>query len=226
MISEFINKIFNNKYTSTILTMFLVLYGGLAGPKLHPVVKSMFKESLFRIIVLALIVYNGNRNIKLSISIAILFLVSMQHLADNEIENFANQDQCYLKCMNDTMSYLSSSKHYEKIKKMEDWFQLNKHIIDNLQKDNEKKIDLSKIWKKTKNTSEYMSKENIYNNNVLHQEIMALLEKKKEVLTQKEGGVEKYKELFEKLKEGHKLIQNTITKYTVSSGCKDSCKPN
>merc|ERR1712166_171404 len=112
IITDYVNKIFDNKYTSTILTMFLVLYGGLAAPKLPIGIKNLFKNSVFRIMILSLIVYNGNKNPKVSLIIAVIFLISMQQLSNSEVEKFSsNSDNCYLTCMTDTISYLKNKDH-------------------------------------------------------------------------------------------------------------------
>ena len=226
IISEYIDKIFNNKYTSTILTMFLVLYGGLAGPKLSPGIKDLFKESIFRIIMLALIVYSGNKNIKLSLAMAILFLTLMQNISDNEVEKFANQDHCYIKCMSDTVTTLKSKSYYDKIDKLESWFKLNKHIIDILQKDKKKKVDLNTIWAKEDDTHKYLEQNNIYNNNVKHQYITNLVKNNKSHFDKTEDGKKKFNEILTKLKEGQDIIHKTMRKYSISDGCKNQCKPN
>ena len=51
----------------------------------------MFNNSIFRILILALIVYKGNKDPQLAIIIAIAFTITMNYLRDNELkEEFKN----------------------------------------------------------------------------------------------------------------------------------------
>lgn len=228
IIREYIDKIFNNKYTSTILTMFLVLYGGLARPKLPPIIKNIFKKTVFRVVLLSLIVYNGNKNVKLSISMAILFIIAMHHLNNDDMEQFSsNADSCYLNCMKDTLSYLTTEKHEDEVVKMENWFNINKMLI----KEYTNTLDLNKVWTKvpktvnkvSKNVAVYIDTKNIYDSNTLHQEIQtSLMSNKNNIITK--HGEDKYKEIKTKMIKGQKLLSDSIRSYTMMKNCKEDCK--
>jgi hypothetical protein len=92
-VNEALNEVFSNPYSKTILTMFLVLYGGLAAPKLPKVIVDLFDNDVFRVIILAAVVYMGNRDPKLAIMIAIGFVISMNTLKNYKMfENFTLLD--------------------------------------------------------------------------------------------------------------------------------------
>ena len=75
-----------NEHVYTILSLFLVLYGSLARPQLPKFVERLFENQIFRILVLALIVYRGNDDPKLSLIIAIGFTLTMNYLSRQKIE--------------------------------------------------------------------------------------------------------------------------------------------
>lgn len=86
----FMEKIFSNKYYSSIITLVLILYTGIIAPKLPNSILKLFDNSIFRILVLSLVLYYGNKNTKLAISIAVGFIVSMNLLAKRKMfENFS-----------------------------------------------------------------------------------------------------------------------------------------
>ena len=215
MIKEILDKISNNKYTSTVLTLFLVLYGGLAGPKLPKVVKNLFKESIFRIVFLALIVYSGNRDVKLSIILGVVFVIGMHHLSNLETEQFTSND-CYNNCMKDTIGYLNKSNHDKEIKNVENWFTKNRALI----KEFTPKLNINKIWVKD---SKHMDTKNIYNTNTLHQEIQEKINDEKNNIISKHGA-KKFSEISKMLKKGKKLFNDTITSYTMIKTCNNECK--
>ncbi len=215
MIKEILDKISNNKYTSTVLTLFLVLYGGLAGPKLPKVVKNLFKESIFRIVFLSLIVYSGNRDVKLSIILGIVFVIGMHHLSNLETEQFTSND-CYNKCMKKTISYLSKNNHDDEIKNLENMFEENRALI----KEFTPELNINDIWVKE---SKYMDTKNIYNSNTLHQEIQTKIDEEKDNIISKYGA-KKFTEISKMLKKGKELFNDSITAYTMIKTCNDECK--
>ncbi len=67
------------------VSMFLVLYGGLAKPKLPYVIRQLFENALFRVGILFLILWRSNKNTSMSIMLSIGFIITMQML--NEEKN-------------------------------------------------------------------------------------------------------------------------------------------
>ena len=102
--------IFSNKYVSTLLTMFLVFYGGNAAPDLLEI-KDFYKHIAFRVFILSLIVYksggldNIERNGKVTYSIVIaLAFTSLFELLNKKCneskENFAEEEETFPQCSN------------------------------------------------------------------------------------------------------------------------------
>jgi hypothetical protein len=75
IVDKFYSTLHNNKYVSTILTTFLVMYGSTAAPKLPGIFKMLFNNPVFKVIFLSLIAYSVNRDPKLSVSLAIIFTI-------------------------------------------------------------------------------------------------------------------------------------------------------
>jgi hypothetical protein len=77
IVDKTLSDVFSNNYSSAIITLFLVLYGGLAAPKLPSFIVDLFENAIFRIIVLSLIVYKGNRDPSMALMIAVGFTVTL-----------------------------------------------------------------------------------------------------------------------------------------------------
>jgi hypothetical protein len=73
-------EVVNNKYVSTAITIGLGLYAALLGPNLPTFVKDLFKNTLFRILVLFLVVVRGNKDPKMAIMIAIAFVLTLDYV--------------------------------------------------------------------------------------------------------------------------------------------------
>ena len=81
-----LENFFSDKITSSVISLFLVLYAGMASPELPSLIKGAFSNSIFRMLVLSLIVYKGNKDPQLAITIAIAFTLTMNYLRDNELK--------------------------------------------------------------------------------------------------------------------------------------------
>ena len=81
----------DNKYVSTTLTVILGLYAALLRPELPPIIKNLFNNTLFRIVVLFFVVVSANRNPKVAILTSIGFILTLDYLyAMDAKETFAN----------------------------------------------------------------------------------------------------------------------------------------
>ena len=79
-------SVLENKYVLTILSVLIVLYGSDVGPKLPKNIENLFKNDIVRVMVFAFIAYNGNKNPKISLLIAIGFLIMMNNISKREID--------------------------------------------------------------------------------------------------------------------------------------------
>ena len=89
-IDNALSTVFKNRYSSTLITLFLVVYSGLVAPKLPNVIVKLFDNPIFRILILSLIVYNGNKDPQFAIMIAVGFTVTMNMVSKQKLfEGFA-----------------------------------------------------------------------------------------------------------------------------------------
>jgi hypothetical protein len=73
-------EVINNKYVSTAITIGLGLYAALLGPNLPTFVKDLFQNTLFRILILFLVVVRGNKDPKMAIMIAVGFVLTLDYI--------------------------------------------------------------------------------------------------------------------------------------------------
>ena len=81
----------NNNILSTILVVVLVLYASTVRPNLPSGIKKLFDNPIFRVSILAFIVYRAKKNLQLAIMIAIAFTVTLNVLSDQEINESFQQ---------------------------------------------------------------------------------------------------------------------------------------
>jgi len=79
-VNNFYETLFNDKKVSTVLSTFLILYGGLASPQLPGFVKKLFENRIFKILILSLVVYSSNKDPKFAIMMAVAFTITMNML--------------------------------------------------------------------------------------------------------------------------------------------------
>lgn len=92
---NFINSIlstsFNNNFFSSIITIILLGYASLVRKNVPLFIVKLFDNPIFRILILSLIIYKGNKDPKLAIFIAIAFTVTMNLISKQKIfENFTD----------------------------------------------------------------------------------------------------------------------------------------
>ena len=84
-------EVVNNKYVSTAITIGLGLYAALLGPNLPTFVKDLFKNTLFRILILFLVIVRGNKDPKMAIMIAVAFILTLDYVHVRDVkENLWN----------------------------------------------------------------------------------------------------------------------------------------
>lgn len=85
-------NIFENKYIVIILIIFLVGYSLKIIPD-NKILKKIFQNSIFKIFILCLILYQGNVNPMLSLIIAICFIILMNMFSNKIIDTFDDDDK-------------------------------------------------------------------------------------------------------------------------------------
>ena len=77
-------KLLDNKYIAGGLQIFLILYASMIAPSLPKFLEDALKNPAIKVLLLSLIIYLSNKNIALSLSIAIGFVLSMAALRELE----------------------------------------------------------------------------------------------------------------------------------------------
>ena len=79
-----LENILENQYVSTSLAVFLVLYGGLAAPKLPKSMIKLFGNPIFRMLVIFLIAYTSSKNHSIALVATIVLILIMQESNDDD----------------------------------------------------------------------------------------------------------------------------------------------
>lgn len=80
-----IGSALKNDYVSSTLSLFLVLYAGLARPQLPGFISSLFENAMFKVLILTLVVYTSSKNLQLALMIAVAFTITMNLLNEQKI---------------------------------------------------------------------------------------------------------------------------------------------
>lgn len=87
----YLSVLHTNKYVGAGVSLFLVLYAGLAAPSLPASVAALFENPLFKLAVLTLVLVTKLYNVTISLLVAIGFVISMQTLSKYRIFTMANE---------------------------------------------------------------------------------------------------------------------------------------
>ena len=86
-------NILDNKYVIGVLTMLIFLYAASIRPELPPYIKVLFKNPIFKVFILFLIVVRGNKDPLFALAIAIAFVTTLTYLNQQQAkEAFENSD--------------------------------------------------------------------------------------------------------------------------------------
>ena len=66
-VSGVLETVYSNKIANALLGLFLVLYAGLAAPKLPRSVAKLFGNKIFKVVILFLVAYMSSRNTSVAI---------------------------------------------------------------------------------------------------------------------------------------------------------------
>ena len=83
-IDSVLKPVFNDKVYGSIISLIIVLYAGLAAPKLPKTISKLFKSKIFKLIVLIVIAYTASKDASIAIITAVALVVSMQTLSKHE----------------------------------------------------------------------------------------------------------------------------------------------
>jgi hypothetical protein len=86
-----LENILENQYVSTSLAVFLVLYGGLAAPKLSKDMVKIFTNPFFRMLIIFLIAYTSSKNHSIALVATIVLILIMQDSNNDDKLNVQNK---------------------------------------------------------------------------------------------------------------------------------------
>ncbi len=86
-INNVFKPIFTDKISGSIISLIIVLYAGLAAPKLPKSIANLFKSRIFKIIILSFIAYTSSKNVSIAIISTVALVISMQTLSKHEETN-------------------------------------------------------------------------------------------------------------------------------------------
>jgi uncharacterized protein YkwD len=86
-LKQSLDKIIDDKYVNVFLTFFLVLYGGLAAPRLPTEIAELFNNVLFKLLVLFLVAFYASKKPNIALLIAVSFYISLTTLQTYNIND-------------------------------------------------------------------------------------------------------------------------------------------
>jgi hypothetical protein len=110
------------RYINTAVYLFLILYAGLAAPKLPSYVSNLFNNAVFRLVVLFLIAYLSSKNVEAAILVSVGLVVTMMtlnhHMVNDKISMLLNlKKEGYTPLGDNSMS--SYAMHAEPVRSVE-----------------------------------------------------------------------------------------------------------
>merc|ERR1712065_11837 len=85
-INSFVKPIFEDKVGAAVLSLVIVLYAGLAAPKLPHAIAKLFSNKIFKLLVLVFVAYTASKNTSIAIISAVALVISMQPVSEEKIE--------------------------------------------------------------------------------------------------------------------------------------------
>ena len=85
-LNKLLNTLVDDSYITSFLIMFFVIYGSILGSGGKPpeFLIKIFKNPVVRILLLTLLAYLANKNIQVSLVIAIIFYLTQQYIFKQE----------------------------------------------------------------------------------------------------------------------------------------------
>lgn len=90
LINNNLGWIHTNKIFLSILSLFLAVYVALVRPTLPNTIQKLFLNPVFRLVVIAYIIFRGNKDPQLSLMIAAVFLITMHMINKKYTEKLSN----------------------------------------------------------------------------------------------------------------------------------------
>ena len=89
---NYLSVVRTNPYVSSSVTLFLVLYAGLAAPALPPSIAGLFEHSAFKLLILFMVLFLlKNQEPMMALMVAVGFVISLNTLSKYRIFTMANE---------------------------------------------------------------------------------------------------------------------------------------
>lgn len=85
-VSSVMERITSSKYIYAIIIMFITMYGPRLSPKLPKVLRNVFSNSMFRVIILLLVVFISSNNLTLALLVSIGFMLLTSIINSQDLE--------------------------------------------------------------------------------------------------------------------------------------------
>jgi len=90
-------KFLENPYVFGAIALVLILYGSFIKLPIPLFVKNLFQHPVFQILLFSLIVYKANHNPQIAITVAVVFLIIMTVISDQEIKEDCEKFETFIK---------------------------------------------------------------------------------------------------------------------------------
>lgn len=94
LVNDKLGWMHENKYVLPFVIAFLGMYGALARPKIPSYIEKLFQNTIFRLVVISYVIYRGNSDPQLSLTIVAVFLLIMHSINKKSIEGMCTTQQC------------------------------------------------------------------------------------------------------------------------------------
>jgi hypothetical protein len=89
LVNNNLGWIHENKLVLPILALILGMYAALARPKLPKFIEKLFENPIFRLLMIAYIIYRGNNDPQLAVMIAAAFLITMHMINKRRVNKIS-----------------------------------------------------------------------------------------------------------------------------------------
>jgi len=86
-LNSVLENVYNNKVANAVIGLFLVLYAGLAAPKLPKSIAKIFGNKIVKLVILFLVAFMASKNTSVAIIAAVALTISLQTLSYHETSN-------------------------------------------------------------------------------------------------------------------------------------------
>lgn len=89
LVNNNLGWVHENKVVLPILALILGIYAALARPKLPKFIEKLFENPVFRLVMIAYIIYRGNNDPQLAVMIAAAFLITMHMINKRRVNKIS-----------------------------------------------------------------------------------------------------------------------------------------